>query len=103
MNQIREIPPQEAFALIQQGWKLVDVRTPAEFSQQHAQGAINIVLNQCTAEALKNLGGTKFAIICQAGGRSLRACQNVSSDNSIETVNVLGGTTLWASSGLPLG
>jgi rhodanese-related sulfurtransferase len=100
MNQVREITPQETVTLIKEGWKLVDVRTPAEFNELHAVGAVNIVLDKCTPESLRALGGDRFAIICQMGGRSKRACQNVSNDSSLHVVSVAGGTNAWAASGL---
>lgn len=101
MNQIREVTPQETVALIKEGWKLVDVRTPAEFNELHATEAVNIVLDKCTADALRALGGDRFAIICQVGGRSKRACQNVFHDTTLQVVSVAGGTNAWVATGLP--
>ncbi len=50
---------------------IVDVRTPAEFAGGHAEGSINIPLNEITArmEEIKTLK-TPLVLCCASGGRS---------------------------------
>jgi phage shock protein E len=54
-------------ALLQEGAQRVDVRTPAEFAAGHAQGSLNIPL-QDLAEGAKALDPNRWVIVCCASG-----------------------------------
>ena len=56
------------------GAKIVDVRTPAEFSAGHIHGAINIPLDELRRE-LKKLGkkNKPLLVYCRSGSRSGQA------------------------------
>lgn len=53
---------------------IVDVRTPAEFRGGHAQGSINIPLNELP-QRLEELKGLQQPLVlcCASGGRSAQA------------------------------
>ena len=77
---------------------VVDVREVDEFISGHVPGAVNIPLS----ELLDRVGDVPVApevyVICQAGGRSLRACEYLSGLDHFtgtEFVNVAGGTGMW--------
>jgi phage shock protein E len=64
----------EARRLVAAGAKLVDVRTPAEFSAGHVDGAINLPLGELGGR-FGELGSPESALVlyCQSGARSGRA------------------------------
>ena len=77
---------------------LIDVREADEYVSVHVPGAINIPLSELVGrESECGLGDTVY-VICQAGGRSARACEHLSQQlnlQSVSFVNVLGGTGAW--------
>jgi rhodanese-related sulfurtransferase len=77
---------------------LIDVREADEYVSGHVPGAINIPLSELVGrESECGLGDTVY-VICQAGGRSARACEYLSQQptlQSVSFVNVLGGTGAW--------
>ncbi len=85
--------------------ELIDVRTPAEFEQVHAEGATPLPLDQLdAAKFVSSRSSPQEAIyvICKSGGRSARACASLA-DAGLETVfNVVGGTDAWVRAGLPV-
>jgi rhodanese-related sulfurtransferase len=84
-------------------WVLIDVRTPAEFSGFHIDGAKNLPIDRITAETVRGLqkaGNETIYVVCQSGGRSRKACQQLSA-TGVAVVNVEGGTIACAAAGLP--
>ena len=83
---------------------LIDVRTPAEFSQEHVDGAENIPLDQLDAIALmgRTGPGKPVFIICQPGTRSQLATERLRAAGMTHVVHVDGGTNAWRMAGLPL-
>lgn len=79
---------------------LIDVRTPAEFSQGHVPGARNLPLDQLETR-LGELGDPagEVYVICQSGSRSSRASA-VLAAKGLHPVNVAGGTGGWRAAGL---
>lgn len=58
--------------LIQNGAKIIDVRSPQEYNSSHAKGSINIPLNQVTQKAAKYKNQT-LILVCQSGMRASQA------------------------------
>ncbi|MEZ4799527.1 MAG: rhodanese-like domain-containing protein [Flavobacteriales bacterium] len=57
-------------ALIAQGAKVIDVRTPGEFASGHIKGAVNIPLDQVGSK-MKSLDKSKtYVMCCRSGMRS---------------------------------
>ena len=77
---------------------LIDVREADEYVSGHVPGAINFPLSELVGrESECGLGDTVY-VICQAGGRSARACEHLSQQlnlQSVSFINVLGGTGAW--------
>lgn len=77
---------------------VVDVREIDEYVAGHIPGAINVPLSQLT-EMLESVPQESMVhVVCQAGGRSARACEYLSQHaqfSSTQFVNVLGGTGAW--------
>jgi len=93
---ISEISISELAALA--GPTIIDVREVDEYVSGHVPGAINIALSELVGrEDECGLGSTVY-VICQAGGRSLRACGHLSTIPSLDGttfINVAGGTGMW--------
>lgn len=78
---------------------VVDVRERDEYVTGHVAGAINVPLST-VPDNLHRFVGNPVYVICQAGGRSQRACEFLDSSRpDVQYVNVLGGTGAWIASG----
>ena len=91
---INNITGSELKALLSNGTKgfqLIDVRTPAEFNGNHVKGFRNIPLDQLNSR-LKEIDADKpVYVMCASGGRSIRACKNLSRAGFKEITNLRGG------------
>lgn len=58
---------------ISQGAFLVDVRTPAEFSQGHVAGSVNIPLDRLSSQLDRFKGKETVVVFCRSGARSGQA------------------------------
>lgn len=77
---------------------IIDVREVDEFISGHVPGAVNIALSELVGREDECGLGPIVYVICQSGGRSLRACGHLSTIPSLEGttfVNVAGGTGMW--------
>ena len=77
---------------------VIDVREVDEYESGHVPGAINIALSELVGRENECGLGPIVYVICQAGGRSLRACGHLSAIPSLEGttfINVAGGTGMW--------
>ena len=77
---------------------VIDVREVDEFISGHIPGAINIALSELVGREDECGLGPIVYVICQAGGRSLRACGHLSTIPSLDGttfINVAGGTGMW--------
>ncbi|MCC9656266.1 rhodanese-like domain-containing protein [Rhodopirellula halodulae] len=92
--------------LRQSNAELIDVRTPVEFREVHAEGATNIPLDRLDPKAFVDSrngnSGQPFYVICRSGNRSTQAAQRFLDAGINEVVNVEGGTSAWESAGLPV-
>jgi len=81
---------------------LIDVRTPAEFSQVHVPHARNLPLGQFHAPAVGVAKDEPVYILCQAGGRARKAADQLTSEGLARAIVVEGGTQAWIDAGLPV-
>src|ERR671911_301441 len=95
---VQEIDVEALAELVAGGARVIDVREPHEYAAGHVPGALSIPLAAVGdhLEAFRGDGPTY--VICQAGGRSRRACEMVDLVG-IEAVNVAGGSGAWIASG----
>lgn len=79
---------------------LVDVRTAEEYAAGHVPGAVNIPLDQLAARQaeLEPHRAGEVYLICQSGGRSGRAANQLAAAG-FRAVNVTGGTGAWKAAG----
>ncbi|MFZ7120281.1 MAG: rhodanese-like domain-containing protein [Eubacteriaceae bacterium] len=77
---------------------LIDIRKPYEYVRGFVPGAKNVPMSLILSTPEKHLDKSKqYHIICQSGGRSLNACQELSS-LGYDVVNVSGGTGSYVGS-----
>ena len=88
--------------------EIIDVRTPAEFGQVHAEGARSMPLDALDVNAVLRerngaAGGAEpLYVICQSGARAARACEMFEAAGFTNVVSIAGGTSAWARAGLPV-
>jgi rhodanese-related sulfurtransferase len=81
---------------------VVDVRTPAEYRSMRVKGAINMPLNEISADKIKSkFGDNEVLIICQAGVRGSNACEIINKQGFEKAINIEGGTTAWVNANFP--
>jgi len=105
---IEDITPQEAFTLIQNNqnnpdFVIIDVRTRAEFVEEHIENATNIdFYSEAFRDMLNNLDKNKtYLIYCRSGARSGSALDIMAELNFREAYNILGGINQWKAEGFP--
>jgi rhodanese-related sulfurtransferase len=99
---ITQISPQEFAERLQQtpGMLLMDVRTPAEFREVHAEGAVNVPLDQLDGKVL--IQQEPYFFICRSGARGQKACERMQARGVQQLFNITGGTQAWEAAGLPV-
>ena len=105
---IKTISPRELHALKLDGQAvdLIDVRTPLEFREVHAEYACNVPLDALEPAKVmmtrKAHADQPLYVICRAGGRGQQACEKFVTAGFPNVVNVEGGTLAWVEAGLPV-
>jgi rhodanese-related sulfurtransferase len=95
-----ELDPLQANDLLPDALAL-DVREPYEYEAGHIEGSVHIPIGQIQTRWEELDKDRPLVVVCQIGQRSdlvagfLRA-------NGYDAVNLAGGLTAWAHSGLPL-
>lgn len=118
---MKRVPPEQAKALMDEGYVYVDVRSIPEFEQGHPEGAYNVPIAHLgqmgMAPNADFLGvmqkhfapDTKLVVGCQSGGRSLQAAsilERVGYTAVVDQRAGFDGTAAeagWRALGLPTG
>lgn len=82
---------------------ILDVRTPAEFSEGHIEGAINIDVNAASFRStVSDESRTDtYLVYCRSGNRSLQAISIMKELGFKEIYHLSKGIQDWIASGLP--
>lgn len=102
------ITPRECEELRRQGRtvELIDVRTPVEFREIHAEPARSVPLDTLEPDAIMSarigLTDEPLFIICRSGARGRQAAEKFHAAGYTNVINVEGGTLAWESAGLPV-
>ena len=100
------IVPAGASAVVSRGQgTLVDVRTPAEFREVHAQGAQLVpldVLDRQAVEAARGASPGPVYLLCASGIRATKAAEKLRGAGLDNIQVVEGGTNAWVAAGLPV-
>lgn len=105
---VRTITPTELDELCRRGQpvELIDVRTPAEYREVHAEFARSVPLDsldpRAVMEARNGSGQEPLYTICRSGSRGRQACEKFLASGYANLVNVEGGTLAWEQAGLPV-
>lgn len=88
----------------QSEYLLLDVRTPAEFEEVHAPGAVLHPLTELNPEHVRQLAAGKRAcvLICRSGGRARQAAEKLAASGLTGLQVMTGGMQAWESEGLPV-
>jgi rhodanese-related sulfurtransferase len=84
MAEVRQVSPEEAQALLSEGYRYVDVRSEREFAEGHPAGAFNVPVNVAgpsgpvpnpdfVGVVERALGREKLVLGCKSGPRTRRA------------------------------
>lgn len=73
---------------------LIDVREKDEYQSGHIPGADNFPLSELGTNYTNLDKNQPYYVVCQAGGRSARACEFLEAQG-FDVVNVTGGMNAW--------
>jgi rhodanese-related sulfurtransferase len=106
---IKDISVKEAYDLIgknkdNQGFIIIDVRTPQEFANEHIENALNLdYYSEKFRDELNKLDKEKtYLIYCRSGNRGGKALSIMKELAFREVYNMLGGVIQWKAEGYPL-
>jgi phage shock protein E len=95
MTRVGKITGQRARELVSKGARLIDVRTPGEFSRGHIDGAENVPLDRIGAHAAALLEEERAIVVyCASGMRSASAKRALKAAGAREVYD-LGGMSRW--------
>jgi len=83
---------------LKDGGFVLDVREESEYALGHVPGAVNIPLGQLKHRIKELPENEHLYVICQRGGRSLKATEFLIEEGR-EASSVAGGTAEWIVSG----
>lgn len=89
-NLFQSAPPVDFAQLVQEGAKVIDVRTPGEYQGGHIPGSVNIPLNELPGK-LKQLDKSKPIITCCASGMRSGSAKSLLTANGFTEVYNGGG------------
>ena len=96
----KRISAAEAKQMIDQGVKVVDVRTPAEWGGGHIPQAEHVPLDSILARPRDVLKGDTIIFVCQVGQRSALAAEMAAAVGLTSLYNLEGGTDAWVRAGI---
>lgn len=105
---VSTITPRELEDLRRRGQRidLIDVRTPVEYREIHAEPARSVPLDRLDPGAVMTArNGSRdetLYTICRSGSRGAQACEAFHAAGFTNVVNVEGGTLGWEQAGLPV-
>ena len=73
---------------------LIDVREKDEYQVGHIPGADNFPLSELATTYTNLEKNQPYYVVCQAGGRSGRACEFLEAEG-FDVINVTGGMNEW--------
>jgi rhodanese-related sulfurtransferase len=100
-DEVREVTPEEAKALIEDGAQLIDVRVGHEWDAGHIAGATHLPLEEVPERVGELDPDRPVVLYCRGGSRSSMATEALA-DAGFDAAKLSGGIVGWAEAGLPL-
>lgn len=101
MSPVRNVAPDEAARLIDDGAFVIDVREPNEWNAGHLE-ASNLIPLADVPDHLDELPKDRLIVcVCRSGGRSHRAAVFLA-ESGFDVVNLEGGMTEWHAQDRPM-
>jgi rhodanese-related sulfurtransferase len=97
-----EISVTNAAQRFDEGAFLLDVRTVAEWNENHVDGAVLIPLDELSSRIGEVPTDQDVLIICRSGNRSAQARDILRAAGLPRTTSIAGGINAWMSAGLPV-
>ena len=97
-----EISVTNASQRFNEGAYLLDVRTVAEWNENHVDGAVLIPLDELSSRISEVPTDQDVLIICRSGNRSAQARDILRAAGLMRTTSIAGGINAWMSAGLPV-
>ena len=94
----KEVSIDDLESAIADGAYVIDVRENWEFESGHVPKAHHVPLNSVPEKLAELPKGQQIWVICQAGGRSMKAADYLEA-NGFDAVSVAGGTGSWIAAG----
>jgi rhodanese-related sulfurtransferase len=101
MAEIRNVTPEEARRLAEEGALLLDVREAEEWVAGHAPDASHLPMSALSDRAAEIPQDRVVVCVCRVGGRSA-AVTDALAQAGWEAINLAGGMEAWAAAGLPV-
>lgn len=92
----------EMTASDQASLRLIDVREPVEYANEHIPGAICHPLSQLDPNQIDLQLGQQLVVYCQSGKRSARAVEQLNAAGLTDIVQLQSGITAWKAAAYPL-
>lgn len=103
-KQCREASPDECRRMIDEGCRILDIRTPDEFRQGHLADAVNIdfYAPDFRARIQKLDRDQPYVVYCRKGIRGAKALGIMQQAGFTWVYNLSGGYDTWCARGLPV-
>ena len=99
---VREITIDELKNALTTGAIVIDVREKDEYESGHIPLAKHVALGLVPDNLEVFRSDADVLVVCQAGSRSMRACEFLHDQGITNVVNVIGGTSGWIALGNPV-
>ncbi|UQX88912.1 rhodanese-like domain-containing protein [Jatrophihabitans telluris] len=96
-----EISVDDAYAAVQGGAYLLDVREDHEWVDGHAERAVHIPMSELNARTGEIPTDTTVICVCHVGGRSAMVTDALNA-NGWQVLNLTGGMATWQARGYPV-
>ena len=96
MAQVRDALPRRFLLQLRQARATIDVRTPREFARGHAEGAVNIPVDDLRDRMSELPKDKPLYLICQSALRSYIACR-ILAQEGFDCRHMAGGWRLYSS------
>jgi rhodanese-related sulfurtransferase len=111
-SRIKEVEVNEVPKLMGDGYRVLDVREPAEYLSGAIDNALHVPRGMLEAAADRNYDGAipalrdyrdgKWLVVCRSGARAAMACDVLQQMGYSDVTNVFGGMMAWKEANMPL-